>query len=135
MRLLIPVLTHLVCSTPPVSLNRDILGTFVSLECWDDPERLERTLLGSTFNQFTLRLLAEWYALDEETFVANAMPTVKAVHEITLEDHNIRGYFENNIRPLREKGLNDEGILDHLTRRYYRSLRRMEELKVLEGRK
>jgi hypothetical protein len=136
MRLFIPLLLELVRAASPADLNRDILGTFIYFECIDDPEpAVPRTSVASTFNRFAQRPLAKWYSLDEESFVINAKPIVKDTHEVVMEHPTHSRFLENNIRPLRDQGLNDGEILDHLTRRYYRALQRIDEMRALVGRK
>lgn len=115
-------------------LNRDILVTFVSVECLDDPN-VERTTLPPILGRLTHKLLVRWFVLDEETFVQNAKPIVKAVHENTMATSHERPLLEINIQPLREQGMSDEEILELLTRRYYGALRRITALQILAERK
>jgi hypothetical protein len=135
MRLILSILVYIVGACASSGLNRDILGTFVNLECLDDPEPTEpRTSLPPTINRFTQKLLVKWFMLDEETFVQLATPIVRDVHAIAMRDSREAPHLENNIRPLREQGHNEEEILDLLTRRYYRALRRIKEFKEPTGR-
>jgi hypothetical protein len=135
MRIFIPLLVQLVGSSTPRDLSRDILVTFVSLECIDEPEPAEpRTSLPPIINRFTQKLLVKWFLLDEEAFVEYGKPIIKVVHDVVMSDPREGRYLENNIRPLRDQGLGEEEILDLLTRRYYRALQRMGELKKLAGR-
>jgi hypothetical protein len=136
MRLILSILVYIVGSYASSGLNRDILGTFVNLECIDDPEPAEpRTSLPPTINRFTQKLLVKWFMLDEESFVQHAKPIVRDVHAIAMRDSREAPHLENNIHPLRLQGMNEEEILDHLTRRYYRALQRIEEMQRLAGRK
>lgn len=136
MRLITALLIHIVGASSSAGLSRDVIFTFVNLECMDDPEpAVPRTSLPPTINRFVQKLLFKWYILDEETFVSLAKPIVRDVHEIAMENSLEARHLENNLRPLRDQGLNEEQILDHLTRRYYNALQRIDEMKKLAGRK
>jgi hypothetical protein len=136
MRLVVPLFVQLAAVSASAGLSRDVIFTFVNLECMDDPEpAVPRTSLPPTINRFVQRLLFKWYILDEESFVLHAKPIVKDVHEIAMQNSLEARHLENNLRPLRDQGLNEEQILDHLTRRYYNALQRIEVMKELAGRK
>jgi hypothetical protein len=100
----------------------------LSVECIDFPDE-ERTSLPPIIGRFTQRHLLEWYLLDEETFVAEARDVIITTHAVAmkLEPHML----ERNIQPLRDQGMNEGEILDHLSRRYYRALRKIRELQLL----
>lgn len=135
MRILGLILFHLGSVIGSARLNEDLLGTFLSVEVLDDPNEL-RTTLPPIISRLAYRDLLKWYMLDEDTFVASARRVIVDSHSIAMEIPDEAEMLRNNFQPLREEGLNEDEILDRLSRRYYRSLRNITDLQRLAaGRK
>lgn len=132
MRVLQAVFVQLASVLASVRLSEDILGTFLSVECIDFPEE-ERTSLPPIIGRLNQKDLLQWYLLDEETFVARARKVIKATHAVAMEFEP--HMLERNIQPLRDQGMDEEEILDLLSRRYYRALRKINELQRLAAKR
>lgn len=128
MRLLQAFLLQVASVMGSARLKGDILGTFLSVECIDFPDE-ERTSLPPIIGRLTQRDLLQWYLLDEDTFVAQARKVIIGSHEVAMMFTPTA--LERNIQPLRDQGMDEEQILDHLSRKYYRALRKIRELQLL----
>lgn len=128
MRVLGTILLNIATVMGSVSLKDDILGTYLSVECIDFHEE-ERTSLPPIIGRLTHKALLQWYLLEEDTFVVRARRVILHSHEMAMIYEPTA--LERNIKPLRDQGLNEEEILDHLSRRYHRALRKIHELQQL----
>jgi hypothetical protein len=128
MRVIQAVLLQLASVLGSVPLCEDILGTFLSVECIDFPEE-ERTSLPPIIGRLSHRDLLQWYLLDEDTFVHLARKVIIETHEDAMLIAPTA--LDRNIKPLRDQGMNEEEILDFLSRRYYKALRKIRELQRL----
>lgn len=128
MRVIQAVFLQLASVIGSVPLCEDILGTFLSVECIDFPED-ERTSLPPIIGRLSHRDLLQWYLLDEETFVVEARKVIIESHKVAMMI--APKALDRNMKPLRDQGMDEEEILDHLSRRYYKALRKIRELQRL----
>lgn len=128
MRVIMGMIVQIASLLASMARYEDILGTFLSVECIDFPEE-ERTSLPPIIGRLTHRELLQWFLLDEDTFVKEARKVITQTHEMARRFEP--NALERNMKPLRDQGMNEEEILDQLSRRYYRALRKIRELQRL----
>jgi hypothetical protein len=134
MRILLPIIAIVWSARGTAPLDEMTLLAFVSVECIAEPGS-ERTTLPGIIRPLAYKRLLPWFNLDEESFVDRAREIVHGVHTSVLEIKEEEGMFLRNVEPLRQEGLNDEQILDALTRKYFRSLRNITVLKDLAAKR
>jgi hypothetical protein len=131
MRVIIPLLSLVVQSNASARLNELSLLAFVSVECTALEGEPERTTLPEIISPREYKLLLAWFLLDEDTFVERAKETVGEVHQICLAREDDGPLLRRNLVPLQNAGLTEEEILDTLTRKYHRALRKITALQDL----
>jgi hypothetical protein len=135
MRIILTLLSVIAYSNASAKLDEFSLIAFVSVECTALDGGPERTTLPEIISPREYKRLLAWFVLDENTFVENAIETVKEVHDIVLAREDDGPLFRRNLAPLQRAGLSEGEILDTLTRNYYRALRKITALQNLAARK
>jgi hypothetical protein len=122
-------------SNASARLNEFSLLAFVSVEATALEGEAERTTLPEIISPREYKLLLPWFILDEDAFVANAKGMVKRAHDTLLDREDDGPLFRRNLTPLQDAGLTEEEILDTLTRKYHRALRKITALQALAAKR